>query len=149
MKNPNKETEQNLEVDLLNLLSLSVPPVAPSDDAKIRMKEKLFKKVEDSLNEGKFFVFADKGNWFKAMSGVEIKMLHETPSAKSYLVKLSANAAIPRHSHAHNEESFVVEGEVVLDGTLCKQGDYHFAAAGTIHRSISSDKGCTLLIKTS
>jgi quercetin dioxygenase-like cupin family protein len=64
-------------------------------------------------------------------------------------VKLSANAVIPRHSHAHNEESFVLEGEVVLDGTLCKQGDYHFAAAGTIHRSISSDSGCTLLIKTS
>jgi quercetin dioxygenase-like cupin family protein len=149
MKNPNKETEQNLEVDLLNLLSLSVPPVTPSDDAKIRMKEKLFNKVEDALNEGKFFVFADKGNWIKAASGVEIKMLHETPSAKSYLVKLSANAVIPRHSHAHNEVSFVLEGEVVLDGTLCKQGDYHFAAAGTIHRSISSDSGCTLLIKTS
>jgi len=149
MKNPNKEAEQSLEIDLLNLLSLSVPPVTPSNDAKIRMKEKLFKMVEYSLSEGKFFVFADKGNWIKAMSGVEIKMLHETASTKSYLMKLSANTVIPRHSHTHSEESFVLEGEVVLDGTLCKQGDYHFAAAGTIHRSISSDSGCTLLIKTS
>jgi len=149
MKNPNNQNEQNLDDDLLNLLSQSVPPITPSADAKSRMKQQLFKKIEDSLNEGKFFVFADKGNWIKAMSGVEVKMLHESSTEKSYLVKLSANAEIPRHSHTHNEESFVVEGEVMLDGTLCKKGDYHFAAAGTLHRIIRSDMGCTLLVKTS
>jgi len=149
MKNPNNQNEQNLDADLLNLLSLSVSPITPSAEAKSRMKEQLFKKVEASLDEGKFFVFADKGNWIKAMSGVEVKMLHETSTEKSYLVRLSANAEIPRHSHSHNEESFVVEGEVVLDGTLCKKGDYHFAAAGTMHRLIRSDMGCTLLVKTS
>jgi len=149
MKNPNNQNEQNLDADLLNLLSLSVPPITPSAEAKSRMKEQLFKKIEASLDEGKFFVFADKGNWIKAMSGVEVKMLHETSTAKSYLVRLSANAEIPRHSHSHNEESFVIEGEVVLDGTLCRKGDYHFAAAGTMHRIIRSEMGCTLLVKTS
>jgi len=148
MNHPDKTTGQNLDLELIKLLSLSVSPMKPSEDAKIHMKKRLFKKVEESLNEGKFFVFADTGHWTKAMSGVEIKMLHETSSSKSYLVKLSANATIPRHHHVHNEESFVIEGEVVLDGTLCRQGDYHFAAAGTIHRSINSDTGCTLLVKT-
>lgn len=149
MNTANKTTGHNLDLELTRILSLSVSPIKPSADAKVRMKKKLFKKVEESLNEGKFFVFADTGDWIKAMPGVEIKMLHETASSKSYLVKLSANTTIPRHSHMHNEESFVIEGEVVLDGTLCKQGDYHFAAAGTIHRSVSSDVGCTLLVKTS
>lgn len=149
MKNPNNAHKQNLNADLLNLLSQSVPSITPAADAKLRMKQKLLKKVEDDLNEGKFFVFADKGSWIRAMSGVEVKMLHKTSTSKSYLVKLSANAEIPRHSHAHNEESFVVEGEVMLDGTLCKKGDYHFAAAGTLHRLIKSDHGCTLLVKTS
>lgn len=149
MKNPNNQNEQHLDADLLNLLSQSVLPITPSADAKSRMKQQLFKKVEDSLDEGKFFILADQGIWIKAMSGVEVKMLHETSTAKSYLVKLSANAEIPRHSHTHNEESFVIEGEVMLDGTLCKKGDYHFAAAGTMHRRIRSELGCTLLVKTS
>jgi len=149
MKNPNNQNEQHLDADLLNLLSQSVLPITPSADAKSRMKQQLFKKVEDSLDEGKFFILADQGIWIKAMSGVEVKMLHETSTEKSYLVKLSANAEIPRHSHTHNEESFVIEGEVMLDGTLCKKGDYHFAAAGTMHRRIRSELGCTLLVKTS
>lgn len=149
MNNPNKLNTQNIDAELVNLLSLSVLPVTPSGEAKIRMKEKLFKKVEGAFNESKYFVFAGKGDWVKAMSGVEIKMLHETATSKSYLVKLAANAEIPHHHHAYNEESFVVDGEVVLDGTLCRSGDYHFAAAGTIHRLIRSDNGCTLLVKTS
>lgn len=149
MINPHKDTEQDLDHDLLQQLLLAAAPIAPSDDSKFRMKNALFNKVKASLDEGKFFVFADKSDWIKSMPGVEVKMLNDSPSAKSYLVKLSAHAVIPRHSHKHNEESFVIEGEVVLDGTLCKQGDYHFAAAGTIHRLISSDSGCTLFVKTS
>lgn len=149
MKNPHHQSEQHLETDLFYLLSQSVLPIMPNADAKSRMKEQLLKKVADSLDEGKFFILADQGIWIKAMSGVEVKMLHETSTEKSYLVKLSANAEIPRHSHTHNEESFVIEGEVMLDGTLCKKGDYHFAAAGTTHRRIRSELGCTLLVKTS
>jgi len=138
-----------LDDDLATLLSLSAPAISPAADAKTRMKEKLFKKVEDAFNEGKFFIFANMGNWVNAMPGVEVKMLHETPGTKSYLVKLSAHAEIPGHDHTCNEESFVIEGEVMLDGTLCRQGDYHFAAAGSQHRAIRSDLGCTLLVKTS
>jgi quercetin dioxygenase-like cupin family protein len=149
MKNPHHQNEQHLDTDLFYLLSQSVLPVMPNADAKSRMKEQLLKKVADSLDEGKFFILADQGIWIKAMSGVEVKMLHETSTAKSYLVKLSANAEIPRHNHTHNEESFVIEGEVMLDGTLCKKGDYHFAAAGTMHKRIRSELGCTLLVKTS
>jgi len=149
MKNPNKAHEQVLNNDLLTLMSLSVPAAYPSGEAKLRMKQKLFKKVEDSFNEGKYFIFAGKGNWVNSMPGVEVKVLHETQASKSYLVKLSPHAAIPGHSHSYDEESYVIEGEVMLDGTLCRQGDYHFAAAGSQHRLISSDAGCTLLVKTS
>lgn len=149
MKNPNKEYEQILNDDLIALLSLSTPAAHPSDDAKARMKEMLFKKVDNLANEGKYFIFANMGDWVNAMPGVEVKMLHETPSSKSYLVKLSAHAEIPQHDHKYNEESFVIDGEVILDGTLCRKGDYHFAAAGSQHKIIKSDLGCTLLVKTS
>jgi len=149
MKNPIKEHKQILDSDLTALLSLTAPVVHPTADAKTRMKEKLFKKVEDAFNKGKFFVFSNMGNWVNAMPGVEVKVLHETPGTKSYLVKLSAHAEIPGHDHTYNEESFVIEGEVMLDGTLCRPGDYHFAAAGSQHRAIRSDLGCTLLVKTS
>lgn len=149
MKSPNNQYTQILDDELISLLSLSVPASPPPSDAKMRMKEMLFKKVKDDISESKYFIFANMGNWVNAMPGVEVKLLHETPSSKSYLVKLSAHAEIPQHDHTHNEESFVIEGEVVLDGTLCRQGDYHFAAAGSQHSIIKTDLGCTLLVKTS
>lgn len=149
MKNPNKEYRQILDDDLITLLSLSVRAMPPTNDVKMRMKELLFKKVEDAFDETKYFIFANMGRWVNAMPGVEVKILHETQLSKSYLVKLSAHAEIPEHNHTQNEESFVIEGEVMLDGTLCRQGDYHFAAAGSQHSLIRSDLGCTLLVKTS
>ena len=63
-------------------------------------------------------------------------------------MKMAANTRIPAHAHLQDEESYVIEGSVELEGILCHAGDYHFAQAGSQHQAIYSQQGCLLLVKS-
>ncbi len=60
---------------------------------------------------------------------------------------MAKNSQIPAHVHTQDEESFVLEGTVQIEGITCQVGDYHYAHAGTQHSVIKSAQGCTLLVR--
>lgn len=117
----------------------------PAPEVAERIKTKLMNRVKSNDHE---FVFANKGEWKNISTGVEIKLLYKAASAKSFLIRMAANSSIEAHAHAHDEESFVIDGEVWLEGILCHSGDYHFEHAGSQHQKIHTTKGCTLLVKS-
>ena len=126
-------------------IASNIKPTTPAPEVALRIKNKLMQRVGADLHE---FVFADQGKWKTIDNGVQIKLLHKDQVTKSFLLKLAANAHISAHAHTQDEESFVLEGSVYLEGILCQVGDYHYAHAGSQHQEIWSSSGCTLLIKT-
>lgn len=138
---------ESLDFDLFLELFEATPDLAPTDTTKSQIKAKLMQRVAQS-RDAQFFVFAEQGQWKSINQGIQIKILKSDTQAKSFLLKLAQNTTIPYHDHQKNEETFVIDGEVWLDGIHCKNGDYHFAGVGTFHKEIRTEAGCTLLIKT-
>lgn len=63
----------------------------------------------------------------------------------TYMIRMEPGAATIRHTHAHIEEFFILEGHLIEDdGTVLGPGDYVFFNAGTRHNS-RTEKGCLLI----
>ena len=152
-KTEKKSTIANKPIDLTPVLNdeisaaiaSKIMPTTPAPEVALRIKTKLMQQVQADSHE---FVFANQGEWKTLSDGVQIKLLHKDLAAKSFLLKLAANAFIPAHAHSQDEESYVIDGSVYLEGILCHAGDYHYAVAGSQHQEIRTAEGCTLLIKS-
>ena len=53
-------------------------------------------------------------------------------------------AQVPRHTHGHDEECLMVQGELFLDDLLLQPGDYQLAPAGTGHFITETDTGVVI-----
>jgi anti-sigma factor ChrR (cupin superfamily) len=142
-----KSSEPNTPVlnETINAaIASKIIATTPAPEVASRIKAKLMQRLEDKAHT---FVFAEQGEWKQVLDGVQIKLLHQAGKQKSFLLKMDANTSIPSHEHTQDEESYVIQGSVVLEGILCHIGDYHFAKAGSQHQAIHSAQGCTLLVK--
>ncbi len=64
------------------------------------------------------------------------------------LMRLEPGVTFPLHRHAGSEEVLVLEGDLIVEGEVCYQGDYIRSVPGSTHSSLTQG-GCLLLIKTS
>lgn len=126
-------------------IASKITPTIPAPEVAMRIKTKLMQSVQAGTHQ---FVFANQGEWEQVFKGVQVKLLHKDGKQKSFLMKMAVNTSIPGHLHAQDEESFVLEGSVILEGILCYAGDYHYAQAGSQHQTIKSAEGCMLLVKS-
>lgn len=145
-KGVNLQANDVLDQDIIQVIAQHVLPTSPSIEVAHQIKQKLMRRVEQAIPRAAF-VFAHEGEWINIAEGVTLKLLHKTSQGKSFLIKMAENAKISTHEHVLDEESFVLDGEVTLDGVLCRKGDYHFAPAGSVHQEIYTACGCTLLIR--
>ncbi|MGO9446848.1 MAG: cupin domain-containing protein [Thiobacillaceae bacterium] len=135
-----------LELDLMEALASHAAPIDPGPDAAQRMREKLMQRVRAPAPDY-LFVHSHQGEWVALLRGVDMKLLRQDESSRSYLVRMAPRSRIPPHEHALDEESLVLEGEVTLNGVLCKAGDYHMAPHGLPHEWVRTETGCLLYIR--
>lgn len=135
-----------LDAAIVEALASRTPPVAPDPEAAARMRAQLFQRVHAPVADF-LFVHSHQGEWVTLLRGVDLKLLREEAGMRSYLVRMAPGARIPPHEHPLDEESLVLEGEVTVNGVLCRPGDYHFAPGGKAHDWISSETGCLLFIR--
>ncbi|MEG4303624.1 cupin domain-containing protein [Microcoleus sp. D3_18a_C4] len=64
------------------------------------------------------------------------------------LMRLEPGVTFPLHRHAASEEVLVLEGDLIVEGEICHQGDYIRSVPGSTHSPLSQG-GCLLLMKTS
>ena len=126
-------------------IASNIIATTPAPEVAMRIKTKLMQRVQSDLHQ---FIFANQGEWKTVFAGVQMKLLHKAGKQQSFLLKLAANTSIPAHAHAQDEESFVLQGNVTIEGIMCSEGDYHYAFAGSQHQPITTVEGCTLLIKS-
>lgn len=135
-----------LDADILTMLAAATPPAELPEGTAARVREALFRRVHDAPADY-LFVHAHEGEWVTLFKGVELKLLHEKAGTRSYLLRLAAGARLPRHQHALDEESLILEGDLTIDGVLCRAGDYHFAPRGKPHGRLVSEHGCLVFVR--
>ena len=86
---------------------------------------------------------ADAG-WADFSPGVQRRVLWQRDGQAALLYYAQAGALVPAHSHGHDEECLMVQGELFLDDLLLQPGDYQLAPAGTGHRITHTDTGVVI-----
>jgi quercetin dioxygenase-like cupin family protein len=140
---------------VVDMLAYGVSPIAPSPGLKNRLLSRVRRdahlKDKPSRYPGFSIVRASEGEWKEIAKGVSLKLLF-VDREKGYgtaLVRMRPGVSFPKHRHAETEECYVLDGDIEMGGQSYKTGDYIRAEAGTIHESIYSKDGCTLLILSS
>jgi quercetin dioxygenase-like cupin family protein len=123
-------------------------------DAEVAPPADMFDRIEAAIAArsqplpGTLTIRAADGVWETIGNGVERKMLwREGPNGRiTFLVRMAPGARFDAHTHADDEECYVVSGDVTFDALTLRSGDYHLARRDVPHPAASSSGGCLLLI---
>lgn len=85
-----------------------------------------------------------EAGWPEFAPGIRRRVLWQRDGQAALLYHARPGAAVPAHSHGHDEECLMVQGELFLDDLLLQEGDYQLAPAGTGHRITATDTGVVI-----
>lgn len=85
-----------------------------------------------------------EAGWPEYAPGIRRRVLWQRDGQAALLYHTQAGAAVPQHTHGHDEECLMVQGELFLDDLLLQEGDYQLAPAGTGHRITQTDTGVVI-----
>jgi hypothetical protein len=85
--------------------------------------------------------------WPGAEGKAEMKTLFDDGITLSMLVRMAPGCELEGHGHDAPEECLCVRGDVWLNDSLLRAGDYEVALPGTAHQRIRSDSGCLLFVR--
>jgi anti-sigma factor ChrR (cupin superfamily) len=129
---------------------------APDEQPPARVRAELLARLDKSGSEAGMrtsdannilSVRSSDGVW-QEVNGIQFKRLYidkKTGIATS-LVRMPAGSALPVHQHLGVEQFYVLEGDCTVAGQQLVAGDYHRAAAGTIHETTYTVDGTLLLL---
>jgi anti-sigma factor ChrR (cupin superfamily) len=140
------------EVDSLRAaageLALAADPVPPGPAVRQRVLDRAREAAagRSAPPPDLWFTLHDQGEWITHAPGLELRELFRQGRAATYLLRVAPDTRIPRHEHRGVEHSYVLSGSIEVAGQLCREGDYHRAAQGTVHEPPYSPDGCVMLI---
>lgn len=86
----------------------------------------------------------DAAAWPELAPGIRRRVLWQHAGQAAMLYHAQPGAALPLHTHGHDEECLMLQGELFLDDVLLQPGDYQLAPAGTAHRITQTDTGVVI-----
>ncbi|MEG4213882.1 cupin domain-containing protein [Microcoleus sp. Pol14C6] len=147
-------------------IAYTVPPVPVAPDLKNRLFQRIaehqptpaesanIKPIVTSPTENNapsLIVRSQDVKWKSyGVPGVSFGKLYidKTKREITCLMRLEPGVTFPMHRHAASEEVLVLEGDLIVEGEICHQGDYIRALPGSTHSPLTQG-GCLLLMKTS
>ena len=147
-------------------LAYTVPPVPVAPDLKNRLLQRIaelpltpaesanIKPIVTSPTENNtpsLIVRSHDVKWKSyGVPGVWLRKLYIDKQKREItcLMRLEPGVTFPMHRHAASEEVLVLEGELIVEGEICHQGDYIRSVPGSTHSPLTQG-GCLLLMKTS
>jgi len=99
---------------------------------------------------GQIFVLSKGGEWAELLPGIMMKVLHQDDehNRTTFLARLAPGASYPSHRHMGLEECLVIEGDLHVDGTVLREGDFTASYYNKVHIDTHSEAGCLLLISS-
>lgn len=134
-------TELESHASVARNLVFDPEPVPPPPAVRARLLEAI--AAQSAGGRGYDFVREDEGTWVDITPGVSRKNISREAG---FLLRIAPGARVPHHAHSAVEHCYVLRGSVQIAGLDLHVGDYHRAAPGSVHPSVSSEGGCLLLI---
>lgn len=141
-----REDESAIDRETQEALLDSLSPVEPG--RKAAMRKRIFERINAQSRAGLITISADQGEWIGIGPGVCFKKLLRSANVVADLIRMEPGSSLAGHEHPEPEECICLEGEVLLNGTLVRAGDFHFAPRGSPHGPIYSPTGCLLYVRT-
>jgi len=120
----------------------------------VSLQERLAHRIAGETGEAPVLPPArqwDEPEWEEVAPGIFCKLLATDTSSHrvTMLVRLLPGVEYPAHTHAGEEELFLLDGELWIDDRKLYPGDYNFAAAPSGDKRVWSETGCTCVLITS
>ena len=100
--------------------------------------------VASNTDERPFTIRDADAGWPDFAPGIQRRVLWQRDGQAAMLYYAQAGAEVPVHTHGHDEECLMVQGELFLDDLLLQTGDYQLAPAGSGHRITHTDTGVVI-----
>ena len=134
-------TEVESHASVTRNLAFEPEPSMPPPAVRARLLEAI--AADAPRHPGYDFVRENEGTWIEITPGVSRKHIGRDAG---FLLRIAPGGMVPRHAHSAVEHCYVLRGSVQIAGLDLHVGDYHRAALGSVHDSVSSESGCLLLI---
>lgn len=85
-----------------------------------------------------------EAGWPAFGPGIQRRLLWQRDGHAAFLYRAQPGAQVPVHSHGHDEECLLLQGELFLDDVLLLAGDYQLARAGSSHRITTTERGAVI-----
>lgn len=125
--------------DFLLLPAGNAPRLISLEGAQVFMRE-----ADAAVAAQRTLVRDAEAGWPEFAPGIRRRVLWSAAGQAALLYRADAGASVPEHSHGHDEECLMVQGELFLDDVLLQAGDYQLAPAGTGHRITETDTGVVI-----
>jgi quercetin dioxygenase-like cupin family protein len=138
-------------------LGRAATPLAPRASVRARVLERVAAEsafAEQGVfdKDGLRFVRSVSLPWTEGRApAVEVKTLF-VDQGRGYvtkLVRMPPGSTLVPHRHADIEESFVLEGDLLVSGVLMGPGDYCRAEPGSTHTGVVTRGGCVFIAVSS
>jgi len=116
-------------------------PVATDDGALFFLRESA---VPADAGDAPITVRDQDAGWPDYAPGIQRRVLWQRQGQAAMLYCAQPGAQVPHHTHGHNEECLMVQGELFLDDVLLQPGDYQLAPAGSGHQVTETDTGVVI-----
>ena len=145
-----------LDEDVIEMLTEAQEPLPISIEVAARMRNHVMQQIKSThkpvrLPNEVSTLRNNEGKWVEAMPGAYYKVLHNDASGldglMSYLIKLEPGVEMEGHEHPFDEECLMLEGDLTLGDITLNKGDFHYASAGAVHGSVSTQKGCIAFLR--
>lgn len=137
----------------VELLALAPEPVVPPASLRGRLLESVQQvNREPARPSGSALAFEDDGPWKPySVPGIEYRMLHLDRATREVvmLVRAQPDSRYPMHRHASAEDMFMLRGELRLDGSTYRPGDFIRSVQGSEHGVGETPGGCMFLMRGS
>lgn len=121
----------------------------PSAATRVRLRCRVLARTRALGAPGTRTLRADEGDWRSLAPGVDIKLLRRDHVAGNMtaFIRMMPGSSLDAHSHAQDEECFLVAGEIFIGTHRLSAIDMHVAIAGTSHAAVTSPMGALLLVR--
>ena len=158
MSNKHKSTGAVIPEDLLVAMLTALPGKALPSRRHAAIKKALFARV-DAFKIGAdttvtkqaahtLLVRAAEGRWINFAPNVDMKILHDDGTTRSWLARFGPGGRIPAHMQTGDEEAIIMEGWCFLEDTKMHCGDFHIIRKGARHGNIHSPDGCLIFVRS-
>lgn len=119
----------------------AMPALVSAEGAWLFLRES---KLPAEPGDMAFTVLDREAGWPDFAPGLQRRVLWQRDGQAALLYFARAGAQVPRHTHGHDEECLMLQGEILLDDVLLQPGDYQLAPAGTGHHTTETDTGVVI-----